>query len=49
MDNKILLKQKTSVCYQSTSKCKINFNNKKIISFVGKLNTAKGYDLLEKQ
>ncbi len=49
MDNKILLKQKTSVCYQSTSKCKINFNNKKkIISFVGKLNTAKGYDLFGK-
>ncbi len=49
MDNKKLLKQKTSVCYQSTSKCKINFNNKKkIISFIGKLNTAKGYDLFGK-
>jgi len=34
------------VCYQSSSKTKINFNNKKkIISFVGKLNKAKGYDL----
>ncbi len=46
MDNKKLLKQKTSVCYQSTSRCKVNFKNKKkIISFVGKLNRAKGYDL----
>ncbi len=37
--NKIL------VVPQSTSKVKINFKNKKnIISFVGKLNTSKGYD-----
>ncbi|MDC0043931.1 glycosyltransferase [Candidatus Pelagibacter sp.] len=37
------------VIYQSASKVKINFNNKKnIISFVGKLNTAKGYDLFGK-
>mgnify|MGYP006154267673 FL=1 len=37
---------KTSVCYQSSSKVKINFNNKeKTISFIGKLNRAKGYDL----
>ncbi len=37
---------KTSVCYQSSSKTKINFKDKKpIISFVGKLNKAKGYDL----
>ncbi len=44
--NEKLLKQKTSVCYQSTSKVKINFKKKKkIISFVGKLNRAKGYDL----
>ncbi len=44
--NDLLLKQKTSVCYQSTSKTKINFKKKeKIISFIGKLNSAKGYDL----
>ena len=41
-----LLSQKTTVCYQSSSKVKINFKNKeKTISFVGKLNRAKGYDL----
>ena len=46
IDNEYLLKQKTAVCFQSTSKTKINFNKKKkIISFVGKLNSAKGYDL----
>ena len=40
------LMHKTSVCYQSSSKTKVNFNDKeKIISFVGKLNKAKGYDL----
>ena len=49
IENKILLKQKTSVCYQSTDRIKINFKNKKkIISFVGKLNTAKGYDIFAK-
>ncbi len=37
---------KTSLCFQSSSKVKINFDKKeKIISFVGKLNRAKGYDL----
>ena len=30
IDNEDLLKQKTSVCYQSTSKVKINFSKKKI-------------------
>jgi len=46
IDNEELLKQKTSVCYQSTSKIKVNFSKKKkLISFVGKLNRAKGYDL----
>jgi len=41
-----LLSQKTSVCYQSSSRVKINFKKKeKTISFVGKLNHAKGYDL----
>ncbi len=39
-------KDKLAVIYQSSKKVKINFNNKKnIISFVGKLNSAKGYDL----
>ena len=37
---------KTSVIQQSTSKVKIDFKKKeKIISFVGKLNKAKGYDI----
>ena len=40
------LMDKTSVCYQSSSKTKVNFNDKeKVISFVGKLNKAKGYDI----
>ena len=46
LPNKALLSQKTSVCFQSSSKVKINFKKKeKLISFVGKLNRAKGYDL----
>jgi len=46
LPNKTLLSQKTSVCYQSAPKTKINFSKKKkIISFIGKLNSAKGYDL----
>ena len=46
LTNKELLSQKTTVCYQSSSKTKINFKKKeKIISFVGKLNRAKGFDL----
>ena len=49
LQNTDLLKHKTSVCYQSTSKTNINFNKKKkIISFIGKLNSAKGYDLFGK-
>ncbi len=49
IENENLLKQKTAVCYQSTSKVKIDFSKKKkIISFIGKLNTAKGYDLFGK-
>jgi len=41
-----LLSQKTHVCYQSSSKVKINFKKKeKVISFIGKLNRAKGYDI----
>lgn len=40
---------KTIICYQSTNKEKINFKKKqKIISFVGKLNSAKGYDIFGK-
>ena len=46
IDNEKLLTQKTAVCFQSTSKTKIDFKKKKkIISFIGKLNSAKGYDL----
>ena len=49
LQNTDLLKHKTLVCYQSTSKTNINFNKKKkIISFIGKLNSAKGYDLFGK-
>ena len=43
------LTKKTHVCFQSSSKIKINFKKKdNIISFVGKLNRAKGYDLFGK-
>ena len=39
-------KDKLLTIYQSASKTKINFNKKeKLISFIGKLNIAKGYDL----
>ena len=39
-------KNNFSVIYQSVNKPKINFKNKKnIISFIGKLNSAKGYDV----
>ena len=49
LENKELLKHKTAVCYQSTSSTKIDFKKKeKIISFIGKLNTAKGYDTFGK-
>ena len=49
IENEKLLTQKTFVCYQSTSIKKINFSKKKkIISFVGKLNQAKGYDIFGK-
>ena len=38
-----------SICYQSSNKPKINFTQKnKIISFVGRLNKSKGYDLFGK-
>ena len=40
---------KAEICYQSTSKTKIDFKKKKkIITFVGKLNSAKGYDIFGK-
>jgi len=43
------LARKTCICFQSSSKVKINFKKKEnIISFVGKLNRAKGYDLFGK-
>ena len=46
LPNKELLSQKTSVCYQSAPKTKVDFKRKEnIISFIGKLNRAKGYDL----
>jgi glycosyltransferase involved in cell wall biosynthesis len=49
IDNEKLLTQKTSICYQSTSRKKINFKKKQnLISFIGKLNSAKGYDLFGK-
>ena len=39
-------KKKTAICFQSSSKTNINFKEKKnIISFIGKLNRAKGYDI----
>ena len=41
--------KKISVVYQSAEKTIVNFKKKrKLISFVGKLNTAKGYDLFGK-
>ncbi len=46
LPNKELLINKTAVCYQSSSKVEIDFKKKeKVITFVGKLNRAKGYDL----
>ena len=46
LENKEKLLNKTAICFQSASKVKINFKEKmNIISFVGKLNRAKGYDV----
>ncbi len=46
IDDKYLIKSKTAICFQSAPKTTIDFNKKeKLISFVGKLNSAKGYDL----
>ena len=47
--NKELTINKSLICYQSTSKVPINFRNKKkYITFVGKLNSAKGFDIFGK-
>ena len=46
IDNEELIKLKTAICFQSAPKIKVNFKKKeKLISFVGKLNNAKGYDI----
>ena len=45
-ENKDYFLNKTDICFQSASRIKVNFKKKeKIISFVGKLNNAKGYDI----
>ena len=49
INNFYLNSEKIEVIYQSTSKKKININKKeKIVTFVGKLNKSKGYDLFGK-
>ena len=49
IDNFYLNSEKIEVIYQSTSKKKININKKeKIVTFAGKLNKSKGYDLFGK-
>ena len=46
LENTNQLLKKTAICFQSSSSVKINFKKKeKTISFVGKLNRAKGYDI----
>jgi glycosyltransferase involved in cell wall biosynthesis len=46
LDSSYSVSEKLLVIYQSADKVKINFNKKKKwITFVGKLNSAKGYDL----
>jgi len=41
-----ILNEKSVICFQSTNKVKIDLKKKKkIISFIGKLNKAKGYDI----
>ena len=47
--SKEISRSNTFVCHQSSDKVKINFQKKeKIISFVGKLNLSKGYDIFGK-
>ncbi len=49
LNNRETFNNKFSVVYQSVNKTKINFKKKKkIISFIGKLNSAKGYDIFGK-
>ena len=46
LNNRDIDIRKIHVCYQSSNKVKIDFNKKeKVISFIGKLNLAKGYDI----
>jgi glycosyltransferase involved in cell wall biosynthesis len=46
LDDKKNMIDKTEIFYQSSSKVKVNFKKKeKLITFAGKLNRAKGYDL----
>jgi glycosyltransferase involved in cell wall biosynthesis len=46
LNNNDIDMRKIYVCYQSSNKVKIDFNKKqKTISFIGKLNLAKGYDI----
>lgn len=41
-----IFSHKIHICFQSSDKVKINFKKKKkLISFIGKLNSAKGYDI----
>ena len=48
-NNKDINENKIKICYQSTNKVPIRFSKKeKIISFIGKLNSAKGYDIFGK-
>ena len=49
IDNFYHNSEKVEVIYQSTSRVKVNLNQKKkIITFVGRLNSSKGYDLFGK-
>tara|TARA_B100000780_G_scaffold246731_1_gene191393 strand:- start:435 stop:2540 length:2106 start_codon:yes stop_codon:yes gene_type:complete len=49
LDNVDIDIKKIHICYQSSNKIKIDFSKKqKLISFVGKLNSAKGYDVFGK-
>ena len=49
MRNDLINNEKLKVVHQSANKNKINLNNKKkIITFVGKLNKSKGYDIFGK-
>ena len=49
IENFYINSEKIEVIYQSTSRKKIDINKKdKIITFVGKLNKSKGYDLFGK-